>query len=524
MSSTSNAAGSVETGRAPGIAWPLAVALIVATILRVLLVLMPPEELSPGGIVPAEELRRGVAAHDIARGSLLPLLDYQQTHFSGGTLAIVLVATPIYAVFGPSPIALRAATLPFTWMTIALVVLILHRAAGRRAAWIGGLLAAAASPGYQLIAATAWGTHVESNAFALCVVWACARHLSGDVPPRRSSFVLGLASGLALSFSYGTALAIVATGLVELTSKPRPRFELLARVAGLAIGLVPWLAYNVTHEFAGLGLYGRATEEHFAPLTEAPAHFLALFARHLPASLAFPEAFGAPALKAIVALVFVVGWIATLVLVRAPRSATDTRGRRAVTYAVIVFPALFALAYAFGNFHVQESADWIHGYRYLALVWPFLWIATALTLDELATRDRTALAWGACGVLVALASAGTIARVRPDRCAANLAAPGSSTVSLARFVVRRRGADVEALERVVARAERREDAEVFFRALGANYRFLLDPSSASRPEDVARRAEYERARAWLEARVEPRWKPYFEVSMALHPADSVSPR
>lgn len=120
----------------------LCVSLVIATLLRVVLVLCPPEELSPGGLVPAEELRRGVAAHDIALGASLPLLDYQQTHFSGGTLAITLVAAPIYALFGSSPIALRAATLPFTWLSVALTVLLLHRIAGKRAAWIGGLVAA----------------------------------------------------------------------------------------------------------------------------------------------------------------------------------------------------------------------------------------------------------------------------------------------------------------------------------------------------------------------------------------------
>lgn len=481
---------------------PLCVALVIATLLRALLVLCPPEELSPGGLVPAEELRRGVAAHDVALGASLPLLDYQQTHFSGGTLAITLVAAPIYALFGPSPIALRAATLPFTWMSVVLVVLLLHRIAGTRTAWIGGLLAACASPGYQLIAATAWGTHVESNAFALLVVWAFARHASGEAPPQRTSFVLGLACGLALSFSYGTALAIALVVLAECVSRASERVAPLARAGGFAIGLVPWFAYNVTHDFAGLGLYGRSAEEHLAPLASVASNAAALATRHLPASLAFPWIAGASGrvLDAAVALAFVSLWIAAFVL---------ARGRGRPARVALAFPLVFAVAYSFGSFHAVEAGDWVHGYRYLALVWPFLWICAALALDALAARGARALAWSAAALLAGLAATGALVRARPDRFEANVAAPGTSTVSFARFVVRRRGADLEAMQRVVERVRTRPDADEFFRALGANYRFLLNPSSQLRPEDAARRDDYERVSAWLAAHVDERWRVHF---------------
>lgn len=481
---------------------PLCVSLAIATLLRALLVLFPPEELSPGGVVPAEELRRGVAAHDIALGASLPLLDYQQTHFSGGTLAISLVAAPIYAVFGPSPIALRAATLPFTWMSIVLVVLLLHRMAGKRAAWIGGLLAACASPGYQLIAATAWGTHVESNAFALLVVWAFARHASGDAPAQRTSFVLGLACGLALSFSYGTALAIALVVLAECSARPRERVVPLARAGGFVIGLVPWLAYNVTHDFAGLGLYGRSAEEHLAPIANVASNAVALVTRHLPASLAFPELVGASGhvLDALVALAFAVLWAIACVL---------ARRCGAVARIALAFPLVFALAYSFGSFQAVEAGEWIHGYRYLALVWPFLWIGAALALDALASLGARALAWSACLTLAGIAAFGTCARARPDRLDENLAAPGTSTVSFARFVVRRRGADLEAMQRVVEQARTRPDADEFFRALGANYRFLLNPASELRPEDAAARNDYEAVNAWLATHVDERWRMHF---------------
>ncbi len=482
--------GSADRARAVRRAPALLVLCLLVTLLRLALILMPPEELSPGGQLPPEELRRGMAADEIVRGPLLPFLDHQMTHFSGGTLAIALVAAPVYALFGPSAIALRLATLPFAWATVALAFVLLDRARGRRAAWIGGLLAVAASPGYALVGSTAWGTHVESNVFALLVVLASWQHAARRTA--RSAASHGLACGLALSFSYGTALAIAVVVAVEIArDRGAVLRHLTARAAGFALGLAPWLAYNLTHDFAGLGVYGRSAAEHFSAPGAAASHALAFAARHLPASFDHPGLPGVPGgrIDALVAGALALLWLVALVRARGP-----------LAIAVVAYPPAFALAYVAGGFQAQEEQG-VFGHRYLMLLHPFLWLAAALALDALAARGGIArvAACAAAGLLVLIPAAGTLRRIEPDRWQANLDAPGRSTASLARFVVRRRGTDTAALARVIERVERRpaQETEEFYRRLAANYRFLLDPAARLEPKDQARLPEYRRAFEFL---------------------------
>ena len=91
---------------------PIAVLSLIALALKLVVLAMPPEEISPGGVPDAEEWRRGVAAAQWLKGSLLHPLDLQIGHFQGGTLLTVALVAISFAVFGESALTMRLANVP----------------------------------------------------------------------------------------------------------------------------------------------------------------------------------------------------------------------------------------------------------------------------------------------------------------------------------------------------------------------------------------------------------------------------
>ena len=279
-------------------AWQAAFALaLLATALQLLVVLAPSEHLSPGWVYP-EELHRGNIAAEVLQGPLLPLQDYHHAPNVGGSVVVGLLAAPFVALFGPSIVAVRLVPILFHALTVALVFLVLERTYGRRAAWVGGLFMAVAAPGYALVSVTAWGTHHEGNALSMACVLLALGAGAATSPNERvrgivRAFFLGLVAGFSVYFGYMAVLALATLFAFALLHDKLVflRLRFWACVCGAALGFIPWLTYNVTHDFKGLQIYGEPLYDRVR--SDGAAGFFAnigdLLTRFVPTSFYFRD-------------------------------------------------------------------------------------------------------------------------------------------------------------------------------------------------------------------------------------------
>ena len=154
----------------------------------------------------------------------------------------------IFAVWTPGPIPLRLPTLVFGAATIVLFFVILQRAAGRRAAWIGALLLAS-DPSFFLNEAIDFGPVALHHLLKLAALWLLIRFVDTD----RRRFLVGAAFLLGLAMWDKAIFAWSLAGLTTAIAVIYPR-ELWQRcsirnlglgAAGFLIGAAPLLAYNI---------------------------------------------------------------------------------------------------------------------------------------------------------------------------------------------------------------------------------------------------------------------------------------
>jgi len=505
---------------------------LVATLPKLFVVLAPRADLyvvgkqGLGVTHVGEELHRGTTALELLDGPILGVLDYQFAPFFGGSLVVALLAVPLFALFGPSITTLKLTTLAFGGVAAALLFLILERFVSRRAAWFGGLLFALPAPGYALVSITAFGSHVEGNALALALFYLYLRTWHSSARPGlRSAFLTGLVAGFAVYFGYIVLIAIGVLAAFRLLCDKLffARRELGAAALGFALGLAPWLAYNVSHGFAGLSIYGRTLGGNANP-KRSDAGFLERVADL--AWRAFPDSFFLGALGPAWNVVFALSFVALAAGgVYAARSslgrvlrAVPARGLApAALHPVLLFaayPLAFALAYGVTDFKVGQLPDAAISYRYVYVTYPFLCLAAGVGLDALAGAGRAARA-AAVSWALALCAAGLFATLRmadPARLGADFATPGYSYAAFGRFVALTYVDDAERLRRAVDGAVSRRPPEVaheLFFGMGMQLEQTLaerDPS----PRFREIQAHAEAARAFLMSRVPEQYRPYFE--------------
>ncbi len=503
--------GSGHQGRARAIA----VLLILAALVKLTLIAMPPDEISPGGLPDTEEWRRGMAAQEWVDGPLVPYLDYQQGHFQGGTLLTIGLDAVSYAVFGGSPLTMRLPNLLYDWATIAFLFLLVDRLFSRRAAWIAGLLACVPSPGYAMVGAIAWASHVEANAFAMGVLWLWSGYAFR--PDRRlgGAFGVGVAAGLALWFHYGLALWLAVMLLVEALRDRKAWFrpDMGARLLGVVVGLLPWWIYNLTHDWQGLGVYGKSAAGHFQSSVGGVGEaFKELLTEYLPHSLFLPDlGGGGRAVEFALLSLAIIAW--ATVSFGALRALLRERQVRP-ELALALYPLLWTLIYVVGSFQGQPLKG-VNGYRYMLPLHPVGWICLGVWL----ARWRPTLATPAVGLMLLLFGASTASYLRPERAYLNATAPGHVVESVGGFLFERAGDDPERLVEAMARAlELRSglEADIVLFTLSGRLKYGSTmkppaewPAGPDRARFEAKVRGFSESLLALEKAAPDRFKPYF---------------
>lgn len=209
--------------------------------------------LNPASASYWEESYRWLAAHEIVNGMTQPLLDYQADHYQGGSLFVILLAVPFFWLGGESVFSLKLAALLLSVTTLAVLFALGRCFFGRAVAVLAGLAYLAGPPLIAFWGLALMGFHSESTLLSLLQISAFLGLLTGTWRHPAGWLAFGLACGAGFSFTYITALSAAACVLTWLLLEGYPRWkELGLAVVGFVVGLIPWIAYNATHEFAGL--------------------------------------------------------------------------------------------------------------------------------------------------------------------------------------------------------------------------------------------------------------------------------
>lgn len=536
----SGAEPDASAGRASARRLPRAFAwlLLGALVLRLALVLAPPEDLFEKGAPNQEEILRGIAAVELIDGPVAPLFDYQVNHFWGGSLVTSFLAVPVFLVFGAKLWALRLVGIGFALASVYFAFVLLDRFASRRAAWIGASLLAFAPPGYAYLTCMVFGTHLESNALALWLAWTWFEWRAHDRGGAWRTASFGVASGFALYFGYGLLVVLLLIATFEFARDKRFLFrrDMWPYAGGFLVGFAPWIAYAAHHGFRGFDVYDAGIFEHFvegvtrgtsldlqglvrvSPLDKVGA----MVTTDFPRALWFEGALGVDTLVVgrvltglLVLALMVVAWrvrgeIAAYVSGIVTRSAWKERPSLGVF--ALGFVALYVVAWGASDFSIG-AAGFVLDYRYLMPFWPFLCVAVGIGAAAcLERRGVVRVATTALVLLVPLASAGsTLARCRPAFANEAIAMPATSTKWFVRQLVVRFGEDPRRMVSVVERIETRRTGEArdgLLQWIGTGLRALgAGPEGDAR--ERAKRVMYRRTLRTLYERASPNERAWY---------------
>ncbi len=446
---------------------------LLAVALRLVVMWAPPLDIYWKGEPWTEEWMRGNIAHELVHGPLLPLQDHQ-IPFWGGMNWVGVMAAPSFALLGETLFALRLAVLPFAFALAFAGFLLLERRAGRRAAWLGGLVLACMPPGWLYASATAQGTHCELAALVFVLLWLWNEDRLHDHAHKGWSFASGLAYGGHISFGIGPALVLVP--LLDWARDRRfcLRAAFLPRLAGIAVGAIPFLFYQLRYGGA-LRIYDGDTVGGLALPDDGLSPWTKLFdlvSRDWADSLwlqSTPQGgvhLGATLVGLAMALAWawaawrwrreLQAWIGAVLPWRPVRVELDA------FVVVLAWPIAYLPLYLLAPFGLGLR-EWLIDYRYLLAPQPFVLLAGIAALAAWSETGAQARRFMVAS-LVALACLGftwsALARLEWSRGAELRQASGSRPAGVAKCLLWKHGTDPERLADFVARVEaRRSGAE-----------------------------------------------------------------
>lgn len=503
--------------------------LLGALLVRLAVMWMPGDQMFENGNLPYEELVRGNAAQDMLRGTLLPLFDYQLNVFSGGSLFVSMLAAPLFAVLGPTLNVLRLVSLVFSIPLVLLVFLLVRRKCSLRSAVVAAALCAFGPPGFLFISCTVFGAHPEQTAISVLLAWLWFSWNDAGREGKGLSFLLGLAIGFGLWFSYGLCLIVGILLLQNLaTTRLRgPRASDLLLGLGFVIGFAPWVVNALTHDGSAFQIYDASIADHLhsglqqgGTLGKA-AHLLAKDG---------PDAFwmhGAWEGGGLAVARILLGAFCVVILWCAWSSRAELRGflralflrqpgyQASLRVVALCFVFAWFGAYVLTDFEVDWYV-WVQGYRYLVPFWPFMAIVIGIAVEDLARRGRVLVPAFAVALVCVTHTTFTLVQCRPARWTEQWAAPGTKHLWHLRTIVLRFGWDEKTMGHVLRRAiETREPAErtaLVEAVAGGIAKYAVEP--ALDPKWAARQPGFQRTLAALADSGPEEFRPIFQKARA----------
>ena len=344
----------------------------------------------------SEGLVRGALTEAWLKGAPVWPTEAPQLPHIRGSVVMSAIALPFFALLGPSTFSIRVGGIVFHLLTLATVVLFVHRFFGRRAATAAGALFVLAPPALAKIAVLSYGDHFESLPFIFATAW-LALSWCADRSGRRTglAFAAGVVAGLGIGWHAQARLGVATVALLCALVAPR---KLLQRdfwtglVPGLIVGLIPLALGDWITTRQGLLVQGNSPLEMiFGEHRRAPFEkWVALWTSDLAHSMQFPFV---PADFALLLLALGCGvglLVAALRRIRA--HATTLRDAALRGGFLIVYPLVFSAAFATTSYVVFHELDNAIEVRYVLPVVPVLLLPIAIAGGLLLDAGRRGLA------------------------------------------------------------------------------------------------------------------------------------
>lgn len=331
----------------------------------------------------SEDLAMGTAGREIMQGAPLPWFEYQYLTYSGGTLIDGIAAAPFFMLLGQNYFALKLVPLLFSALTLAVLFLFSYEYFSPRAAVIAALLYIFSCPawcGFNLFL----GFHTESLFFVFLSIWLFYGIIFGAKAKTPSYLMLGLVCGFGTYFSYTFLIAQAAIMFIWFIHDRkfflRGHFYLF--LAGWAIGMLPWLFYNLTCGFKGVSdvLPQFSEEKHYLSLG-IWINILVNFIR----SMWFPELFRVEYFNnrflSVYSIVYVlVYWFCFFWILRENKYSLKLilRSRELL---LLLYPLMLLGAIRF--YGAGSEGTYLTENRYLIGLFPFVFLTVSLAADRI---------------------------------------------------------------------------------------------------------------------------------------------
>jgi len=439
-----------------------------------------------------EEYKTGSIAYLVMEGPQLPLLEYQPGDYEGGTLFFGLLTIPFFFLLGKNYLALKLVALLTTLITASAATLYARRHGGMAAAVATGALFVLPPVVMLQIGLLPWGNYAE-NAMLSLVLLLAASHLYTTARPYRWKFLLfGFGLGFGVWIHYGFLVTVVWLSALGWMARPRGLGgrQILAALAGALAGFAPWIVYNATHHWWGLGRFGdawRGPGHPGARLIVAAGRLFNLLFVDVAAGLHFRAA-SVTTVKILaylyyflllLLLVLLLGmlWKKAGAMLRALWPTADRSAPDAAFWSLapVGFLLLYSLVFAFSGYGLfgreWDSLD-AENHAHIFALYPFWLLAAGLALGAAwPTRLRLPALLAVAGLL-ALGAVGFHSILTPEKPQAErLRRPAYDRGVIYLEIGSKWGGDVERMQNL----QRKLDGEALrYFVYGAGLRFGLD--------------------------------------------------
>ncbi|MSR78118.1 MAG: hypothetical protein EXS63_07855 [Candidatus Omnitrophica bacterium] len=214
---------------------------------------------------PLEEPYRGAMGMEFMRGLAMPLWNYAADTYSGGFIFIGGLASGVFRLFGPSLFSLKLVSISLFSLGLFFWVLLLEEQMGRRTALWFAFLYILSPPALTRYMLVTLGDHTETLVFQGMGLYFFLQALK---KPCRGKwlwgFLCGFVSGLGIWMAYIHLLFVLGIGLYALFFERRlGRAGWCAILLGLAAGIFPCLAFNLSGGFQSFQVLGAPAWQHF---------------------------------------------------------------------------------------------------------------------------------------------------------------------------------------------------------------------------------------------------------------------
>jgi len=358
------------------------------------------------------ERHAGLIANQLITGTLLmPLINYQYHAEKGDALVTGVLAAPFFFLFGDTYFSLKLTGLMLGLLTLLLWFIYVRGFFGRREAVIFALLFIFCPATLTKVSLITWGSHGQANFYIIAALSLFSFILFKKRKNKENYlfFFSGLACGLALYAVkiFGIFLAAAIISWLFIDKKMFLRIKAYIFISGLLIGYSPGIYYSKLHASPFLEANMKSVFSYFSPdkIAAKASGLLHLIFRDLPGSFMF---FNSPGnvFNYAYFLVFVI------CLVLAARENFRAKGcqgvpeKRKILGFSFVYFILFFLVLNFSDFKLEPWDGW-RGYRYLVVIYPFIFLIMAYGLGAAVKKiNNKAFGWLALLAFISLAALG----------------------------------------------------------------------------------------------------------------------